>query len=226
MRRLTNILEAYKLSWNDVRECLLEEAWTKRVNDSLCRDFNEYCAKAAEHHQHPSLAWDQPTMRPRIRACLRFGGELAIAALRIRNPQLRLLPSGRRGVCRYCRYLDSENGRHLIFCPELPDNLRRIKEEIIQAISDESRVPIQATRRGSSAMESYVINFSWPHQQQQTLKKLLVFCRQLIDQYAAYIPKRESPQLACYPVHRVRPAHSVAPPDSMVSLQSSQSSQS
>ena len=211
MRRLTTILETYKLSWDDVRECLLEEAWTKRVNDSLCWDFSQYCATAAEEHHHPSLAWDQPTMRPRIRDCLRLGGELAIAALRIRSPQLRLLPDGHRGQCRYCRYLDMENGNHLIFCPDLPVNLRIMRDEILQSIADESRVPLGATRKGSSAMESYVINFKWPHQQPQTLKRLLAFCRQLIDQYAAYIPDRErnSPELSSFPVHRVRPAHSV-----------------
>jgi hypothetical protein len=120
-----------------------------------------------------------------------------------------------------------ENGNHLIFCPDLPVNLRIMRDEIIQSIADESRVPLKATRKGSSAMESYVINFKWPHQQRQTLKRLLVFCRQLIDQYAAYIPDRERrPELACFPVYRVRPAHSVPSLDRLDSPQRNQPSQS
>jgi len=121
-----------------------------------------------------------------------------------------------------------ENGSHLIFCPDLPVYLRIVRDEIIQSIANESRVPPKATRKGSSAMESYVINFKWPHQQRQTLKRLLVFCRQLIDQYAAFIPEEErrKPDLACFPVHRVRPAHSVTSIDSLDSLQRSQPSQS
>jgi hypothetical protein len=70
----------------------------------------------------------------------------------IRSPQLQLVSDGHRGQCRDSRYMENmENGSHLIFCPDLPGNLRIFRDEIIQSIANESRVHPEA---GSSAMES------------------------------------------------------------------------
>lgn len=212
MQRLTGILEHYKLSWDDVRKCQMEENWSKRVNESLCQDFSEYCAKGAAKYQHPSLSWTKPRMEPRIRSCLRFGGELALAALRIRAPRLRLRPRGDDNSCRYCGRPGMEHGRHLIFCPALPQDLREAKERVFEAISTESGLHWQVTRRSQEAIESLIIEFDWPRQNEETLKALLVFCRNLINKYAGATPKWERPELAAYPVHRTRPRRSCSTP--------------
>ena len=51
------------------------------------------------------------------------------------------------------------------------------------------------------------MNFSWPNMTDDLLKRLLVFCRNLINKYAASKPAWESPDLVAYPVHRVRPVY-------------------
>ena len=219
MKRLTTIMEAYKLSWEDVRMCTEEDKWNERISDSLCLDFSEYCAKEATRYQHPLLSWPTDTMQlmqPRIRQCLQFGGELALAALRIRAPHLRLLPSMRRNQpllpdqridCRWCGRPRLEYGRHLIFCHALPSDLRKPREAVIKSISLESGQPV-ITRPDREAMESYIINFDWPNQREETLKALLILCRNLVNRYAVYVPQWEGKDLAAFPVRRVRPVHS------------------
>lgn len=227
MPRLTKILETYQLSWEDLRDCADEEKWKKRVNDSLALDFQRYCNKEAEKYQHPPLSWPTtPAPRPRIKQCLRYGGDLAIAALRMRCPHLRVLPShspSRHGVCRYCGHSEEngggENGRHIFFCHAMPHALRMARDSIIQSITDESGIAPQhttTTRKGASLIETYVINFHWPRQQPKTLKALLVFCRNLINHYASNVPSWESAKLARFPVRRARPVHRVAQPSSEV----------
>ena len=66
---------------------------------------------------------------------------------------------------------------------------------------------MSATRRGKLAIQDYVMNFSWPNLTEDLLKRLLVFCRNLINKYAAFKPAWESPALEHYPVYRVRPAY-------------------
>lgn len=225
MPRLTKILETYQLSWEDVRVCMDEERWKKRVIDSLALDFQRYCNEEAERYKHPPLSCHTtPGMHPRIRQCLRFGGTLALAALRMRCPHLRVLPDHRphaHGVCRYCGH-GEENGRHIFFCPDMPPALRLAKETIIESILTESglrsQLAITSTRKGTNALEPYIINFQWPHQQTKTLKDLLVFCRSLINHYAGYPGSwwREPHSLDPFPVHRVRPMQRVAHPCSSV----------
>jgi len=217
MQRLTTIMETYQLSWEDLRDCPDETDWKKRINTSLGHHFSKYCEREATAYQHPLLSWPEPKMRPRIRSCLHLGGELAIAALRIRAPRLRLRPRSNRhhpddNSCRYCGRVGLEHGRHLLFCPSLPFKLIQEREPIIDAILQESGLRSQVTRSSRSRqdiIEPYLIAFEWPHQNQQTLKALLVFCRNLINQYATFIPRWERAALAAYPVHRTRPRRSV-----------------
>lgn len=224
MQRLTTIMETYQLSWEILRDCPEETAWKKRIDDSLGHHFSEYCEREADKYKHPLLSWPKPTTRPRIRSCLRFGGELAIAALRIRAPRLRLRPRNPRrsqkgekddNSCRYCGRAGLEHGRHLLFCPHLPLNLVQQREPIIDTILQESGLRSQidrSTRSRQDLIEPYLIAFEWPHQNELTLKALLVFCRNLIDQYAAFIPEWERAELSAYPVYRTRPRRSCSTP--------------
>ena len=110
--------------------------------------------------------------------------------------------------CRYCGK-GEENGYHLIACPELPDHLRATKQAIADAIAREAgNIPHHATRKGNNIISLYIISFDWPHQTQRLLKRLLVFCRNLLNQYAAHKPEKwKEETLASYPVRRVRPLH-------------------
>ena len=65
--------------------------------------------------------------------------------------------------------------------------------------------PMTATRRGKHAIQDYVMTFIWPNMTTDLLKRLLVFCRNLINKYSAFKPDWESPDMVAYPVHRVRP---------------------
>jgi len=58
------------------------------------------------------------------------------------------------------------------------------------------------------------MNFAWPNMSDDLLKRLLVFCRNLINKYAAFKPAWESPDMASFPVHRVRPV--LRPPSNNV----------
>ena len=214
MQRLTTIMDTYQLSWADLRDCSDETEWKQRINDSLGTHFSDYCDHEATKYEHPLLKWDEPSMQPRIRSCLRFGGELAIAALRIRAPRLRLRPyrDDDDNSCRYCGRVGLEHGRHLIFCSSLPLKLIRAREAIIDTILDEARLPSRTTRSVHDTIEPHIIEFNWPHQKEETLKALLVFCRNLINQYASFVPHWERAELAAYPVRRIRPRRSCSTP--------------
>ena len=188
--------------------------------------FEKECKEAAakDRHNHPLLEFPQANRRPRIKHVLSLGGDLALAALRMRCPRLRLVPSyihSDHGTCRYCGH-GPENGLHLIECPNLPSSsydpqdpkkprgLRERRDKILDDISRESGVPIAGgTRSRLPVIRKYIIEFAWPNMTPALLKRLLVFCRDLINKYAAYKPVdwEESPKLAAFPVHRVRPMY-------------------
>ena len=105
-------------------------------------------------------------------------------------------------------------------CPELPSSppdpqdpknplgLHERREKIFQDISREARVPIVGdTRRRMGAIQNYIIEFAWPNMTPALLKRLLVFCRDLINKYAAYEPAWETAEMASFPVRRVRPVY-------------------
>lgn len=208
LHRFTRILETYELSWHDLNVCGDEKAWKWCISEALHLAFARYCQREAQRYNHPLLADPQPTMKPRIQRSLKFGGELAIVAIRMRSPRLRLLTTFKptyHGICRYCGH-GPENGSHIIFCPDLPHDLRITKETIVEAVAREARVPVTATRKGKDTMHGYIMNFKWPHQSVELLKVVLVFCRNLLNNYAAYKPQWEK-GLDAYPVRRARPLY-------------------
>lgn len=214
LARFGRILEMYGMSWNDLRE--EDKEWKQRVSKAIQAAFARECKEAAGAHCHPWLEYPQPTRRPRIRHCLRLGGDLALAALRMRCPRLRLVPSYDHidhGICRYCRD-GTENGAHLVLCPSLPEPLLSRRDSIVKAIASEARIPLGAirNRNRTSAILDYIMNFAWPNMTDDLLKRLLVLCRDLINKYAAFKPAWEAPEMASYPVHRVRPVY--RPPSS------------
>jgi hypothetical protein len=210
LARYGNILKEYGFSWEDLRHpCGNEKWWKEKVGKAIQAAFEKECKKAAAKHHHPWLEYRHPTKQSRIRHCLRLGGGLAIAALRMRSPRLRLVPSFQpkhHGKCRYCAE-GPENGAHLIICPALPMDLSSSRDSILVAIMTQARVPMTATRHGKKAIQDYVLNFEWPNMSDDLLKRLLVFCRNLINKYAAFKPTWESSDLDAFPVHRVRPEY-------------------
>jgi hypothetical protein len=208
LHRFTRILETYDLSWHDLNVCGDEKVWKWCISEALYLAFARYCQRESQRYNHPLLADPQPTMKPRIQRSLRFGGELAIVTIRMRSPRLRLLKTFKptyHGICRYCGH-GPENGSHIIFCPDLPHDLRTTKESIVEAVAREARVPATATRKGKDIMHGYIMNFKWPHQSTELLKALLVFCRNLLNKYATYKPQWEK-GLDAYPVRRARPLY-------------------
>jgi hypothetical protein len=224
LARYSHLLEEYGLGWDHM--VCEESEWKKRVNKVMQAAFEKECKEAAakDRHNHPLLEFPQANRRPRIKHVLSLGGDLALAALRMRCPRLRLLPSyihSDHGTCRYCGH-GPENGVHLIECPGLPSSpydphdpkkprgLRERRDKILEDISRESGVPIVGgTRSRLPVIRKYIIEFNWPNMTPALLKRLLVFCRDLINKYAAYKPHGwdESPRLASFPVHRVRPVY-------------------
>ena len=114
----------------------------------------------------------------------------------------------------------TENGLHLLECPGLPSSppdphdpknplgLYERRKKIFQDISREAKVPIEgATRHRMDAIQNYIMQFAWPNMTPALLKRLLVFCRDLINKYAAYKPAWETAMMASFPVHRVRPVY-------------------
>ena len=208
LHRFTRILETYELSWHDLNVCGDEKAWKWCISEALHLAFARYCQRESQRYNHPLLADAKPTMKPRIQRCLRIGGELAIVAIRMRSPRLRLLTTFKptdHGICRQCGH-GPENGSHIIFCPALPHDLRTTKESIAEAIAREAGVPVTATRKGQDIMKGFIMNFQWPHQSTELLKALLVFCRNLLNKYAACKPQWEK-DLDAYPVRRARPLY-------------------
>ena len=223
LARYGTLLEKYQLSWDDL---LSEEGqWKQRVNRAIQAAFEAECRDAAGKHNHPLLEFPHANRRPRIKHVLSLGGDLALAALRMRCPRLRLVPSYNRrdhGICRCCGH-GPENGLHLLECPFLPSSpadpndpkkpvgLYERRQMIIDAIGRESGVPVdrRATRRRMDAIQNYMIEFAWPNMTPALLKRLLVFCRDLINKYAAFEPKdwKEPADMASFPVHRVRPVY-------------------
>ena len=209
LARYARLLADYGLTWEDLRKESGEASWKKKVTDAVYADFMRECKKAADRYRHPWLEYPFPTKKPRFRHCMVFGGDLALAALRLRCPRLRLLPSRQphdHGTCRYCA-TGPENGAHLIICHALPPDLCSSRDSIFKAIAAQANVPMTATRRGKHAIQDYIMNFAWPNMTTSTLKCLLVFCRNLINKYAAFKPDWEAPDMVAYPVHRVRPIY-------------------
>ena len=92
--------------------------------------------------------------------------------------------------------------------PKKPLGLRQRREKILEDISSESKVPkVGATRNRMGAMQNYIMEFAWPNMTPALLKRLLVFCRDLINKYAACKPTWETAEMASFPVHRVRPVY-------------------
>jgi hypothetical protein len=222
LARFSNLLEEYQLSW---RHMVCEEAeWKQRVSNAIQKAFEQECKEAAakDQHNHSLLEFPHANRRPRLKHVLSFGGDLALAALRMRCPRLRLLPSFKHndhGICRYCGH-GPENGLHLVMCPSLPSSppgpldpkkplgLHERREKIFQDISREANVRIEgATRQRMEVIQKYIIQFGWPNMTNALLKRLLVFCRDLINKYAAYKPNWETATTASFPVHRVRPVY-------------------
>jgi hypothetical protein len=216
LARYGSILTEYGLSWEDLRKGgdgedynEGEKIWKVKVGKAIQAAFEKDCKRAAAKYRHPWLEYRHPTKQSRMHHCLKLGGDLALAALRMRNPRLRLVPSYQphdHGKCRYCAN-GPENGAHLIICPELPSELSSSRDYILEAIMKQANVPMTATRRGKKAIQDYVMTFTWPMQTDGLLKRLLVFCRNLINKYAAFKPAWESSDLDAFPVHRVRPVY-------------------
>ena len=92
--------------------------------------------------------------------------------------------------------------------PKKPLGLYQRREKILEDISREANVPIVVrTRERMEVIYNYIIQFGWPNMTKALLKRLLVFCRDLINKYAAYKPDGETATLASFPVHRVRPVY-------------------
>lgn len=65
-----------------------------------------------------------------------------------------------------------------------------------------------ARKEDRKPVTDLAIAMNWRHMEDSTLKKLLVWCRNMINRYADFVPAwelEESPELAAFPVHRVRP---------------------
>ena len=222
MARYSHLLEEYGLGWDHM--VCEESEWKKRVNKVTQAAFEKECKEAAakDRHNHPLLEFPQANRRPRIKHVLSLGGDLALAALRMRCPRLRLVPSyihSDHGTCRYCGH-GPENGVHLIECPALPPSppdphdpkkplgLYERRQKIIDDISRECKIPIVgATRQRLDPIRKYIMQFAWPNMTPALLKRLLVFCRDLINKYAAYEPAWETAEMASFPVRRVRPVY-------------------
>jgi hypothetical protein len=201
-----------------------ETNWKQRVSNAIQKAFEQECKEAAaeDQHNHPLLEFPHANRRPRLKHVLSFGGDLALAALRMRCPRLRLLPSYKHsdhGQCRYC-WDGPENGLHLVQCsklsssrydphdPKKPLGLYQRREKTLEDISREANVPIVVrTRERMEVIYNYIIQFGWPNMTKALLKRLLVFCRDLINKYAAYKPAWETAMMASFPVHRVRPVY-------------------
>ena len=208
VNRLGDILKKYGLTW----ECLYQSGWVQKdfyaeVTRRIAKHFADYCQKAAEQYDHPLLAYSSPPRKdsPRIKGALRLGGELAVAALRIRCPSLRLRPDRNvPGRCRYCSK-GRENGRHLMVCPDIPPDLLQARIDILSSIQQDSGSWI---RPSPYFLADLALSFEWRGVDNSSLKRLLVWCRNMINRYADYVPAWELeqfPQLAAYPVFRVRP---------------------
>ena len=157
----------------------MEAEWKQRVSNAIQKAFEQECKEAAakDQHNHSLLEFPHANRRPRLKHVLSFGGDLALAALRMRCPRLRLLPSFKHndhGICRYCGH-GPENGLHLVMCPSLPSSppgphdpkkplgLYERRKKIFQDISREAKVPIEgATRHRMDAIQNYITQFAWP----------------------------------------------------------------
>ena len=92
--------------------------------------------------------------------------------------------------------------------PKKPLGLHERREKIFLDISREANVSIVgATRQRMEVIQKYIIQFGWPNMTNALLKRLLVFCRDLINKYADYKPAWETAIVASFPVHRVRPVY-------------------
>jgi len=219
LARFSKLLEEYKLSWEHT--VCVEGEWKQQVSKVIQTAFEQECKEAAakDQHNHPPCS---SSLKPIGARGSNVSPRLALAALRMRCPRLRLVPSYKhndRGTCRYCGH-GSESGLHLLECPSLPSSPHDPDDpkkplglcEIFQDISSEAKVPtLGATRHRVGAIQNYITRFAWPNVAPALLpallKRLLVFCRDLINKYAAYKPGWEKAEMAAFAVHRVRPVY-------------------
>jgi hypothetical protein len=202
LHRLAQVLKVYGLTWEAVYQYQGgQSSWYEEVSKRLSERFGAYCNAAAEQYDHPILAFDGPSPKdtPRIKRALRMGGELAVAALRMRCPSLRLRPDHGHGRCRYCKK-GRENGRHLLQCQAIPQDLLAARLGILDSIKVES----WSKGISSLAAADLALSFNWRSMDDSTLKRLLVWCRNMINRYADFVPEWEV-ALEAYPVYRVRP---------------------
>ena len=202
---LEKVMSIYKLTWEVVYGYQGDEhEWGKLISKRLYERFAVFCEQAAEKYDHPILADPMPREdKPRIKAALSHGGELALAALRMRCPSLRMRPDREAGKCRYCKK-GRENGRHLLQCMDIPPDLLEARKIIL----DDIRQQGGGVKNSHLHISDIALRFEWDDIDDSLLKKLLVWCRNMINRYASYIPHWEIeqlPELQAYPVYRVRP---------------------
>ena len=141
--RLGEIMKMYKLTWESVYQYRgNDKDWSTFVSERVSKRFEDYCEEAAREYDHPLLATSALAKdNPRIRPALRLGGELAVAALRIRCPTLRLRPDRnyRQHRCRYCKK-GRENGRHLLVCQDIPQDLLQARIAVLDEIRQQNGV--------------------------------------------------------------------------------------
>ena len=198
MDRFTKLLATYGFTWKDLWRCSTWKGWTMRIAQKLEDAIAQYTTVAATRHDLPHIAVRYPSFQPALPAYLRVGGDLACAGMRFRYSRLRHLPGPptNRGLCRFCRR-GPENGHHLLRCTQLPPHLATAKCRLSTDIMIEAQNPNLVSFDAMYALH-------WAHQTTPLLQRVLAFMRNVINAYAAHPAPWEPPELAAYPVSRVR----------------------
>lgn len=220
MRRFSSILQQYNLSWAHLNETRAFKTWVELLHHHFTLKFSAYTQSSADRHHHPPILYALPRRYPaaclhhqalsipRLHHLLHIEGELFCAALRLRHPSLRLLPSfdvTDHGRCRYC-YTGPENGLHLLlYCHHLPAPFLLSRDVLLRDIATAKHISQINTRRGRERLSKSIMELLWPEPPMALVHRLLVFFRDLLVHYAAYRPSWESRVLLSYPVRRCLP---------------------
>ena len=114
-----------------------------------------------------------------------LGGMLAVAGMRFRALSLSCMERGYdREACVWCDAEDSECGRHLIICPEMPEEIREAKEAAIAAVQKEGG----EEDYGRAALELY--RLEWEGMTASTTRQALRYMRDAIRAYCKDTKKR------------------------------------
>jgi ribonuclease HI len=179
------------------------EKWITQVNQYIQLAFIHWTQE--EIRSHASYVQRQLAvvmdyhMGKKLARYMQLGGDRARAALRFQVPFLRRFAHSRLPLppCNWCHAPESEQGLHLLECPQHPPSVHHLIEQAYTAITSESKITRPAMIRQA------FMRVCWRHETQQAIILVLDAMSLTINEYIRSFEAAPEPPIAS--IHTIKP---------------------